>query len=275
MSLVDLHIHSNFSDGDKSISELIKILKAKRVELFSITDHDSVESIKLLNTQNKVDYIPGVEMSSIDENIRMHILGYGIKSDGYVSNECNKIRELRQELVYQIIEDLIKKKYRFSETDLNDLYQNTSSTIGKVDISKLLVKSNYVSTIDEAFKNILGEYKIGPKIRCDAKKIISLIKEDDGLAILAHPFEIVKKEKVDINDVIKNLLKYNIDGIEVYTPKHDYLEEKYILEICKKNNLLISGGSDYHGISKPSIEIGYRIKGENISERIKEKAIKH
>lgn len=273
--MVDLHIHSNLSDGDKSVKELIDILKQKKIELFSITDHDSVESINILNNEKSINYIPGVEMSSIDNNVKMHILGYGIKSDGYVLNECQRIKSIRKELVQEIIENLIKDGYIFNQSDIDNLLNNDSSCIGKIDISKLLLKYGYVSTIKEAFYGILKNYKIGPKIRCNSKEIIFKIKEDNGIAVLAHPFEIVREEKVNIDEVVNSLYKYGLDGLEVFTTKHSKEETKYMLELCKKKKLLISGGSDYHGISKPNIELGLDIKGDEISDRIKKKAIKH
>lgn len=274
--MIDLHIHSTFSDGDKNISELIDMLKAKKVELFSITDHDSVESIKVLETIPNITYIPGVEMSAVSNGTKMHILGYGVDYDSKLRNTCEFVQRTRKELALEILEDLIKKGYRFTEEDMNYFYNTESTCVGKVEISKFLVKNGYAPSVNKAFNEILGRYKIGPKIRQDAEKIIGEIKEHDGIAILAHPFEIVRKQNVVIDSVIDELVHYGLDGVEVFTTKHNDEEEDYIHKLCIAKKLLISAGSDYHGpIAKPEIEIGDRVKGDEISEKIKKKSIKH
>ena len=274
--MIDLHIHSKFSDGDKTIPELIDMLKRKKVELFSITDHDSVDSLKVLENILDITYIPGVEMSAVSDGIKMHILGYGIDDNSKLKSTCEIIKKTRKELVLEILEDLIKRGYKFSEEDLSYFYNSESSCIGKVEISKFLVKNGYAPTIKDAFYGILGRYKIGPKIRRDAEQIISEIKENDGIAILAHPFEIVRKQNVKIDSVIEKLMYYGLDGVEVFTTKHNKEEEEYIYKLCKNKNLLISGGSDYHGpFTKPDIHICDSVKGDEISAKIKKKRIKH
>ena len=274
--MMDLHIHSKFSDGDKAIPELISIIKEKRVDLFSITDHDSLESIQVLQSVPNICYIPGVEMSCVDQQIKMHILGYGISYDSPLGETCKTVQNTRRELTLEILEDLLKRGYVLLEDDLNDLYQNHSSCMGKVEVAKKLVHSGYASTVSDAFYGILDRYKIGNRIRRDAEQIISEIHLSGGLAILAHPFEIVRKQKVPIDPVVDGLLPYGLDGMEVFTTKHDSLEEKYIYQLCQAKELLMSGGSDYHGpLTTPDISIGEAVKEEMISERIKQKRIQH
>lgn len=274
--MIDLHIHSNLSDGDKSIFELIEELKRKKFELFSITDHDSLESIRILENISNITYIPGVEMSSASDKVKMHILGYGINYDSNLKKTCDFIKNTRKELVLDILEDLIKNGYVFKDSDLNHFYNNDSSYQGKVEIAKYLVKNGYSSSVNKAFNEILGKYKIGNKIRKDAELVINEIKESNGISILAHPFEIVRKQDVDIDKVIDKLVYYGLDGVEVFTTKHNMDETKYIYELCKEKNLLISGGSDYHGpLTKPNINLGDSVKGGEISVKIKERRIKH
>ena len=274
--MIDLHIHSKFSDGDKTIPELIDMLKRKKVELFSITDHDSVDSLKVLENIPNITYIPGVEMSAVSDGVKMHILGYGIDDNSKLKSTCEIIKKTRKELVLEILEDLIKRGYKFSEEDLSYFYNSESSCIGKVEISKFLVKNGHALSVKDAFYEILGRYKIGPKIRKNAEQIIDEIHEKDGLAILAHPFEIVRKQGVEIAPVIDELEYYGLDGVEVFTTKHNKEEEEYMHDLCRNRGLLISGGSDYHGpLTKPNIQICDSVKGDEISEKIKKKRIKH
>ena len=215
-------------------------------------------------------------MSAANNGAKMHILGYGIEYDSNLKNTCELIQRIRKELVLEILEDLLKRGYKFSDEDISYFFNNKSSCIGKVDIAKFLVKNGYASTVKDAFYGILGKYKIGNKIRRNAEQIINEIKENDGIAILAHPFEIVHKQNLEINPIINELLYYGLDGIEAFTTKHNKYEEEYIYSLCKEKNLLISGGSDYHGpLTKPNINIGDNVKGDKISEKIKKKSIKH
>lgn len=274
--MIDLHIHSKFSDGDFTIPELIRILKDKKVELFSITDHDSLESIQTLEKVPTISYIPGVEMSCVLNHTKMHILGYGVSYDSSLGNTCKEIQKTRKDLTFEILEDLFKRGYTFSEEDIRKLQQNDTSCMGKVELSKVLVRNGYASSVREAFHEILGEYKIGNKIRRDARQIISEIKAANGIAMLAHPFEIVRKQNVVIDPIIDELLSYGLDGVEVFTTKHNAEEERYIYELCQARKILMSGGSDYHGpLTTPNIFIGDAVKEERISERVKQKRIQH
>lgn len=276
MDKIDLHIHSNFSDGDDSVLELVSKIKCENIGLFSITDHDSVRSIEILDKISNIKYIPGVEMSSVMNTVKMHILGYGISSYGKISKICDEISKKRRGLTLEILDDLRKKGYYFDEEYLERFNREDGLILSKVDISKLLVKSGYVKDVPEAFYGILKPYSVGSKIRQDAEKIISSIKEDNGISILAHPGEIPRKQNVDIARVIDEVCEIGIDGIEVCTPKHSYEEEKHFLNIARNKNILITGGSDYHGrFTKPDINLCDRVNGDLISEKVKKKSIKH
>ena len=276
MERSDLHIHSNLSDGDDSVFELVSKIKEKKIDLFSITDHDNIKSIDILNMINDINYIPGVEMSSVLKNIKMHILGYGITSTGKIKQICDDIRKVRRELSLEIIDDLIKKGYYFPLEKLERFNKDEEIVLSKVDISKLLVEENYATSVSEAFYGILKPYKVGLHVRQDAEKIIKAIKEDGGLSILAHPGEITQKQKADIGKVIDQVCEIGIDGIEVFTTKHTITEEKTFLTIARDKDILITGGSDYHGnITKPNITLCDRVRGDLISERVKQKSIKH
>ena len=276
MSKIDLHIHSNLSDGDDSIYELLSKIKDKEIDLFSITDHDNIKSIDILNMINDISYIPGVEMSSVLKSVKMHILGYGITGDGKIKEICESIRKVRRELTLEIICDLRKRGYYFPLENLERFNKPDGFVLSKVDISKLLVEMDYAKSVSDAFYGILNQYNVGSQIRQDAEKIIKAIKEDGGIAILAHPGEITKKQKVDIKEVIDELCEIGIDGIEVCTTKHTPIEEEIFLNIARDKDILITCGSDYHGIiTKPNITLCDRVRGDLISEEVKKKVIKH
>lgn len=272
----DLHIHSHLSDGDYSVLELVSMIKDKNIELFSITDHDNVKSIEILRNINDIKYIPGVEMSSVMNNVKMHILGYGISDNGRIRTICEDIAKKRRDLALKILDDLRKRGYFFDEEYLERFNREDGIVLSKVDISKLLVASGYSKSVKEAFNGILKPYNVGSKIRQDAKNIISSIKEDDGISILAHPGEIRKKQNVDVKKVIDELCEIGIDGIEVFHPKHDNKEVFEFLKLAQDKDILITGGSDFHGnFNNSSITLGNGVNGDLISEKVKKKSIEH
>ena len=204
------------------------------------------------------------------------LLGYGITSEGKISVICENINDIRRNITLEIIEDLKKRGYYFDDKYLKRFYEKDDVVLSKVDISKLLVKCGYAKTVKEAFYGILKPYNVGSKVRQNAEEIILSIKEDNGISILAHPGEISKKQKADIVRVIDGVCEIGIDGIEVCTPKHTIEDELEFLKIARKKNILVTGGSDYHGeITKPGITLCDNVKEELISEEVKKKCIKH
>lgn len=254
----DFHIHSKFSDGEYDVDKIIDQLNEHEITDFAITDHDNVESVEYLRNKG-LNNISGVEMSSRFNNLNMHILGYYI--DGNLDDLkklCNRVSELRKERLYEHVSKL-EKEYNlvFDEIDLMNLTKKYS-TLGRPHIGKLLIKYGYVSNMDEAFKKYL--YNVHSKVfyRIDAKLVIEAIHNAGGIAILAHPKKIEDKYKVDIEDFLPGLIEIGIDGIEIYNSLHYNEDSKRYKEISKKYNLLISGGSDYHGPSvKPNVKLGY------------------
>lgn len=273
---IDLHIHSNLSDGDDSVLEIVSKVHNKGIELFSITDHDNINSINILNQISNICYIPGVEMSASLRNVKLHILGYGINPNGYVSKICKDVSSIRKTATFEILEDLRKKGYVFDNEYLERFFKNDDLVLSKVDISKMLVSCGYAQNISYAFNVILKPYNIGAKIRQDAKKVINAIKEDSGISIVAHPGNIIKKQDVDIIEVIDELKYIGLDGIEVFTTAHNEKMQYEFFKIARERNMLISGGSDYHGeLTKPNIHLCDNVKEGEISEKIKKKCIKH
>lgn len=274
MGRIDLHLHSIYSDGEDTIEELLIKLRSAGVDIFSITDHDNIASHPVLETCSGITYIPGVEMSCVHDDIKLHLLGYGIEKDGGIYHMCEDIKSKKRELIKEIVASLIARGYRFDKKDLEMLFSMNDKALTKVDIARLLVKYGEASSVNEAYNTILAPYKIGSKVRAEASVVSSLIKEDNGICILAHPGDIEKKYGIDILDILDDLRKIGIDGIEVFNSKHTPEDVVRFLKIAKERSLLITGGSDYHGmINKPNIRIGEGIKDGEISEKVLKKAI--
>lgn len=274
MKKIDLHMHSNFSDGDEDIVQLIKNNKNCGNELISITDHDNVESLGILQEQKNIAYIPGVEMSCEDVGAKVHILAYGISDNSGISEMCKKNSEIRRVLSLEIIEDLIKRGYKLDYQELQRFYVNPKVSLSKVDIAKMLVRSGEASSVKQAFYEILGKYKIGKQIRAQAKTVIETIKDDGGLSVLAHAYDMERKQQINPLPVIDRLVSMGLDGLELSKSHHNKCQRDIIDYICRSKGLIKTDGSDYHGkLTKPDVELGCELNGEELDDRLKEKII--
>lgn len=253
----DFHIHSKYSDGEFSVEHIIKLLEVLNINKFAITDHDSVDSVLYLRGK-KCNYISGVEMSSRYMDTNMHILGYYIDGDlSKLQELCKKVRLARKSRLEEHISKLTAKfNLEFSQKDI-DIITSDTSTLGRPHIGRLLIKYGYVNSMEEAFEKYL--YKVHSSIfyRTDAKIVIDAIHEAGGIAILAHPKDIEKKYKIDIEEFLPHLIEIGIDGIEVYNSIHQFEDTIRYKKLAEKYELLTSGGSDYHGPNvKGKVKLG-------------------
>jgi 3',5'-nucleoside bisphosphate phosphatase len=256
----DLHIHSYYSDGNLSPEEILLLAKKISLSGLSITDHDTIEAYndELFDLAKKLELklITGVEISSELDGENVHILGYNFDRNNVefrqFLNEVQKKRTLRNS---EIIKKLNQKKIEISEEELYAFAQkkNIAQTIiGRVHIAYLMFEKGYVNSIQKAFDDYIQDegpcFVKGFKFSPD--QIITQIHQAKGKAVLAHP-NLLKSKKV-----IDKILKFSFDGIEVYYGKLFVGYEKRWLDVAKKNNLLITGGSDFHGDIRPYVTLG-------------------
>ncbi len=256
----DLHVHSYYSDGNMSPEEILLLAKKINLSGISITDHDTIEaySDNLFDLAKKLEIklVTGVEISSELNDETVHILGYNVDINSrdlrQFLNEVQKKRRIRN---CEILKKLKEKKIEISEEELNIFAhkKNIAQTIiGRVHIAQLMFEKGYVNSIQKAFDDYIQDdgpcyvkgYKFLPTL------IIDQIHQAKGKAVLAHPNLIKSK------NVINNLLKLALDGIEGYYGKIFPVYEKKWIELAKKHNLLITGGSDFHGDIRPYITLG-------------------
>ena len=278
--IIDMHTHTNYSDGDLSPQELIRLAIDKRIGTIAITDHDTIEGIKKVNknediiVDSGIEIINGIELSAKSNKGRMHILGYGIDLNNKALNK--KMIDLKDNSINSVLSimEQIKRDYgiRFSYEDIKELV-NANHNLGRPDLAKLCIKYRYAATVQDAFdKYLIDAYN---KTRQTGKGLqyqecLELIANSGGIPVLAHPKSLELSEK-DFLILLKDMISCGLKGIEVYHSSHTKEEMKYYLEIANKYDLLISGGSDYHGKTvKPDIELG---TGKNNNIRIKKLSI--
>ena len=285
--IIDLHTHTYYSDGELHPLELIRLAIEKRIGILGITDHDTLEGIKKVNKQNPlivdsgIKIINGIELSAKVQKGRMHILGYDI--DIFDINLNNKMSELKDNSINSVLSimEQIKRDYGiiFRYDDIKELV-NSNHNLGRPDLAKLCVKYGYATSIQDAFDKYLIDAH--NKTRSTGKGLpyeecIELILKSKGIPVLAHPKSLELSEK-EFLILLKEMINIGLKGIEVYHSSHTEEEIKYYLEIANKYNLLISGGSDYHGPTiKPDIDLGtgknnnIKIKSLSLVETIKNK----
>lgn len=267
LNLIDMHTHTRYSDGELTPDELILKAKNEGISTIAITDHDTLlgtQNITISPEKEGIQVINGIEISTKNPIGLMHILGYDINIYDAKLNE--KMQELHNISLYSVSAIIcqLKKDYDivFSTEEILEIL-NRKSNIGRPDIAKLLIKNGYVSTVSEAFEKYLLEAnkkcgKVQKGLPMDES--IKLIKDAGGIAILAHPITL-KRKKEELDELVGQLVDYGLDGIEVYHSEHSERNCEEYLNLADKYNLLISGGSDYHGPNtKPDIELG---RGKN------------
>lgn len=265
-------MHTNYSDGELSPDELIRLAIERNIGILAITDHDTIRGIKSVDKSKYPDVriIDGIELSAKTDKGRMHILGYGLDLDSKVLND--KMGELRTNSINHVISiyEQIKKDYgiRFSYEDLIETF-NANHNLGRSDIAKLCIKYGYATSVQDAFDKYLIDAH--NKTRSIGKGLpyqecIELIRDSGGIPVLAHPKTLELGEK-EFLILIRNMIECGLEGIEVFHSSHSKEEMDYYLKVAKEYDLLISGGSDYHGkIVKPDIELG---TGKNNNIKIK------
>lgn len=274
--IIDLHTHTNYSDGDLHPFWLIELAVKKGIGVLGITDHNTIEGIKQINKYNPlivdsgIQIISGIELSAKVPIGRMHILGYDIDiNNDSLNKKMDELKDNSINSVLSIIEQ-IKRDYGiiFTYRDIKELI-NANHNLGRVDIAKLCIKYGYAKSVKEAFDKYLIDAH--NKTRTTRKSLlyeecIDLILQSNGIPVLAHPKSLGLSEK-EFLILLKELINLGLKGIEVYHSSHTDEEMKYYLDIANKHNLLISGGSDYHGSSvKPDIDLG---TGKNHNLKIK------
>ena len=251
MQKADLHIHSNCSDGSDSSTKLPEIVKKANIDVFALTDHDTVEGcLELSKTFDK--FIRGVELTCLCGKIKCHILGYGI--DIYNEDLQNLIAKgkllRRQKLETRIkyLKDV--HNIELNEDELNWLYSRKS--VVKTHMANILVKRGLASNNIEAMQKYLDACKTG-NTRFDGQEAIDVIKKAGGIVVWAHPIGGEGEKHITEEELLPKLAemkKYGIQGLECYYSRYNQNEISFLVKQAKLNNLLITGGSDYHGENK-------------------------
>jgi predicted metal-dependent phosphoesterase TrpH len=247
MRIADLHVHTTASDGRWTIPEILSRATARNMSAVAITNHDTVDGLEELCALQKafpVEIIPGIEFNTDADNLEIHILGYYIDiGHKALRKTLLNLRNGRMVRIREMVSKLNELGYALEFADIITL-AGESKALGRPHIAAALIKKGYFSSSDYTLYKLFAKggpayvphYKLSP---FDA---IDIILEAGGIPVLAHP------GLVGNDYYLRSLVAHGLQGLEVYHPKHDKAMTNHYNQIARNNNLLITGGSDFHGI---------------------------
>lgn len=259
MSRLDLHLHTTHSDGSCTPTEVVSLAHQAGVTTLAITDHDIMTGVAeaiMAAEPCGIEVIPGVEISSIIGQSELHILGYFLDWQDPVLNErFTTLRESRHRRNPQIVERLQALGIDITYDEVRTLAG--SDSVGRPHIARALMDKQVVSSAKEAFDRFLANGKPAyvPRDLPNPAEAIQWIKAAGGLAVLAHPTW-VKLADRSLVELLRELKTAGLDGVEVYYSTHASRQTREYLSLAQQLGLLVTGGSDFHGLTKPDIDVG-------------------
>ncbi len=253
----DLHVHTDFSDGTFSPEETILEAKKKGLDCIAICDHDCVDALPeafSIAEREGIELIPAVELTAEKEGCETHIIGYYIDwKDPLLLKLLERMRNIRVERIHDMIAKLKENGINIEAEDVFGLSKRGS--IGRLHLACAIYNKGYTSYVSEAFKLYIGDGKpcyVG-KFNLPPPEAIKAILDAGGIPVLAHPG--VMGKDFFIPEYVKNGLR----GLEVYHTDHKPALTSHYLKLAKDMGLLVTGGSDCHGLGKGKVLMG-RVK---------------
>ena len=273
MGFVDLHVHSNASDGTFSPSQVVELAKNAGLDAFALTDHDTTAGVPEALEKGRdlnIEVIPGLEVSSSFDVTEIHILGLFVNSDDPVlAAMLEKMRISRDRRNEKMLENLAADGISFTKEEICG--DNPDTIITRAHIAHALVAKGICSGMDQAFKKYLqygGRY-CPQKEHLSPEEVVKTLISNGAFVALAHPFQYKFGDK-KTEELIAHMADLGMKGLEVYHSSNNKLESMKLQEMAVRHHLLPTGGSDFHGGNKPDISIGTGRGGLRVSSLLLE-----
>ncbi len=250
----DLHLHTNFSDGTYSPEELAAHGKRHELAAMALTDHDTVEGCERMAAacaELEIEFIPGTELTAEVNETELHLLGFFLDTKNpKLLQETKKFQAVRQNRIREMVARLNEQNIPLRAETVFEIANCRSP--GRPHVGRALIREGFCQSMEEAFARFLkkGKPAWAPKFKISAFDAIELIHGAGGLAVMAHP----GLNRTD--SIIPTLVEAGMDGLECFHSKHSDKTSAHYLAMAAKHNLLVTGGSDCHGLSKGKPLIG-------------------
>lgn len=256
---IDLHVHSNRSDGSYSPSELVDYALQKGLTAFALTDHDTTEGLEeaVSYAEDKpIEVIPGIEFSTKYEDCDVHVVGL------YIQYDAPAFQAQLQEFVNSRINRNIKMCANLQGAGIDITYEklcaeNPDAVITRAHYASYLTNHGYVKSRAEAFDKYLGDHSkyFVPREKVTPTQAVELILKAGGVPILAHP-PLYHMGREHLETLVVQLKQAGLMGIETLYSTYSGQDERDMFRLADKYDLLPSGGSDFHGANKPGLDLG-------------------
>lgn len=252
MERIDLHLHTDYSDGTHSPAEVVQMAKEAQLRAIAITDHDTMEGLEALGAVEGIELIPGIERKAVWEGTEIHILGYGADWEKLKTNA--RIIEQRNARNAAILELLRADGVPVS---MEELCARKKGVVGRPHIAALLVEKGYFPTVRQAFDEWLGEGKryYVPIERQTVGQVAAELRDAGAKVMLAHPQEYALSD-IDLRRLLGLCVRSGFAGMEVWYSGYTAEYRAYLHDLAREFSLLPTGGSDYHGERRPERVIG-------------------
>lgn len=263
MKICDLHCHSRFSDGTATPRELVDLACEKGLAALALTDHNTMDGLAPFAeaAEGRIEYCGGCEFSTDSNGRELHLLGLFLDPNhsGMLQNALTQQLERKEMSNRMTVERLTQDGYPVSYEEFISLYGTGSKN--RTHIARYLIKKGVLHTVSEAMEGILSAkagYYTAPK-KLDFFEMIRMIRAQGGVAVWAHPMLQRSGEEMTQNDceaILRQATECGLDGAEVYYSTYTEEDTTFMKKMCEKYGLIESGGSDFHGETKPNLEIG-------------------
>lgn len=249
VAYIDMHVHTTASDGQYTPSEIVNMAATAGLSAVAITDHDTTAGVAEAIRQGQmigIEILPGIEISTVAEGQDIHVLGYYTNNaDVHWQQRISELRDTRMNRNAILVQKLNALGIELTLEEVIAAADAATVSIGRPHFAEVLIQKGYAASKQEAFDKYLGEKGAAfvQPLRIHPEEAFRWIREAGGVCVIAHP-------GIYNNDaLVDRLLEAGPDGIEVYHSDHTKEQENRYLQLAQQKGLIITGGSDFHGIT--------------------------
>lgn len=255
--MIDLHTHSHYSDGTDAPAALVEMAAAAGLTALALTDHDLLEGHREARAaaRDRIEFVPGIELSVDWHGSTMHLLGYWVPQGGALDDRLSWVQEGRVMRNKEILDALAGIGIEISEEDF--AREAGPGVAGRPHFAQLLVAKGFAESISDAFDRYLaaGRPAYRPRRRLVAAVAVEAIEADGGVSAVAHPHTVADDEN-GFRAAFEAFAELGVDGVECHYSEYSPEQRAALATKAEHLGLVPTGGSDYHGSKKPGIDLG-------------------